>query len=63
MHAVQARLGVLHAMSYQAVHEVVVRTRRVVRFHFTPHMFRHTYATVLGPKRNQPTSASSSRSQ
>lgn len=36
-----------HAMSYQGVHEVVLRTRRQVGFHFTPHQLRHTYATVL----------------
>ena len=35
-----------HAMSYHGVHEVVLRTRRAVGFHFTPHQFRHTYATV-----------------
>jgi integrase/recombinase XerD len=36
-----------HAMTYPSVHEVVVRTRRIVGFHFTPHEFRHTYATVV----------------
>jgi integrase/recombinase XerD len=36
-----------HAMTYQSVHEVVLRTRRIVGFDFTPHMFRHTYATVV----------------
>jgi integrase/recombinase XerD len=36
-----------HAMSYHGVHEVVLRTRRAVGFHFTPHQFRHTYATVV----------------
>lgn len=35
-----------HAMSYHGVHEIVLRTRRAVGFHFTPHQFRHTYATV-----------------
>lgn len=39
------RIG--HAMTYQAVHEIVLRTRRIVGFHFTPHQFRHTYATVV----------------
>jgi integrase/recombinase XerD len=38
------RIG--HAMSYHGVHEIVLRTRRAVGFHFTPHQFRHTYATV-----------------
>jgi integrase/recombinase XerD len=33
-------------MSYHGVHEIVLRTRRAVGFHFTPHQFRHTYATV-----------------
>jgi integrase len=36
-----------HAMTYQSVHEVVLRTRRIVGFDFTPHMFRHTYATAV----------------
>ena len=36
-----------HAMSYHGVHEIVLRTRRAVGFHFTPHQFRHTYATVV----------------
>jgi integrase/recombinase XerD len=39
------RLG--HAMSYHGMHEIVLRTRRRVGFHFTPHQFRHTYATVV----------------
>jgi integrase/recombinase XerD len=34
------------AMSYANVNEIVVRTRRRVGFHFTAHMFRHTYATL-----------------
>jgi integrase/recombinase XerD len=33
-------------MSYANVMEVVRRTRRRVGFHFTPHEFRHTYATM-----------------
>ncbi len=33
-------------MSYANVMEVVRRTRRRVGFHFTPHEFRHTYATL-----------------
>jgi len=34
------------AMSYANVNEIVCRTRARVGFHFTPHMFRHTYATL-----------------
>ena len=33
-------------MSYESVNDVVLRTRRAVGFHFTPHSFRHTYATM-----------------
>jgi integrase len=33
-------------MSYASVNDVVLRTRRAVGFHFTPHCFRHTYATL-----------------
>ena len=33
-------------MSYANVNEIVVRTRRRVGFHFTAHMFRHTFATM-----------------
>lgn len=33
-------------MSYASVNDVVLRTRRTVGFHFTPHCFRHTYATL-----------------
>jgi integrase/recombinase XerD len=33
-------------MTYASVNEIVLRTRRRVGFHFTPHMFRHTYATL-----------------
>jgi integrase/recombinase XerD len=33
-------------MTYANVMEVVRRTRRRVGFHFTPHEFRHTYATM-----------------
>ena len=38
------RLG--RPMRYASVNEVVLRTRRRVGFHFTPHWFRHTYATL-----------------
>jgi len=34
------------AMSYANVNEIVCRTRSRVGFHFTAHMFRHTYATL-----------------
>jgi integrase/recombinase XerD len=34
------------AMSYANVNEIVCRTRARLGFHFTPHMFRHTYATL-----------------
>ncbi len=34
------------AMSYANVNEIVCRTRARLGFHFTPHMFRHTYATM-----------------
>jgi site-specific recombinase XerD len=34
------------AMTYANVNEIVSRTRARVGFHFTPHMFRHTYATL-----------------
>jgi integrase len=34
------------AMSYANVNEIVSRTRVRLGFHFTPHMFRHTYATL-----------------
>jgi integrase/recombinase XerD len=33
-------------MSYANVNEIVCRTRARVGFHFTAHMFRHTYATM-----------------
>ncbi len=33
-------------MGYANVCEIVERTRRRVGFHFTAHMFRHTYATL-----------------
>jgi integrase/recombinase XerD len=33
-------------MSYATVNDVVLATRRKVGFHFTPHSFRHTYATL-----------------
>ncbi len=36
-----------HAMTYHGVHEIVLRTRRAVGFHFTSHQLRHTYATVV----------------
>jgi integrase/recombinase XerD len=38
------RLG--RPMTYANVVEIVRRTRRRVGFHFTPHQFRHTYATL-----------------
>lgn len=34
------------AMGYATVNDVVLRTRRAVGFHFTPHCFRHTYTTL-----------------
>lgn len=34
------------AMTYANVNEIVSRARARVGFHFTPHMFRHTYATL-----------------
>jgi integrase/recombinase XerD len=33
-------------LTYATVNDVVVATRRRVGFHFTPHSFRHTYATL-----------------
>lgn len=33
-------------MTYKTVDELVTRTRRKVGFDFTPHQFRHTYATL-----------------
>jgi integrase/recombinase XerD len=39
------RLG--RPLTYGSVDEMVRRTRRRVGFHFTAHMFRHTYATLL----------------
>jgi integrase/recombinase XerD len=33
-------------LSYASVVEMIERTRRRVGFHFTAHMFRHTYATL-----------------
>lgn len=33
-------------MTYDTVSELVLRTRGRVGFHFTPHMLRHTYATL-----------------
>jgi site-specific recombinase XerD len=33
-------------LTYASVNDVVLRTRREVGFHFTPHCFRHTYATL-----------------
>jgi integrase/recombinase XerD len=35
-----------HPMSYATVDDLVRRTRARVGFHFTPHMFRHTYASM-----------------
>lgn len=33
-------------MTYRSVDRIVERTRRRVGFHFTPHQFRHTFATL-----------------
>jgi Phage integrase family len=33
-------------LTYATVNDVVLATRRTVGFHFTPHWFRHTYATL-----------------
>ena len=33
-------------LAYATVNEIVLATRRAVGFHFTPHWFRHTYATL-----------------
>ena len=33
-------------LTYATVNDVVLATRRRVGFHFTPHSFRHTYATL-----------------
>jgi integrase/recombinase XerD len=33
-------------LAYATVNDVVLATRRRVGFHFTPHYFRHTYATL-----------------
>jgi integrase/recombinase XerD len=38
------RIG--RAMTYANVNEIVARTRARVGFHFTAHMFRHTFATL-----------------
>jgi len=38
------RLG--RPLSYGAVNDLVLRARRDVGFHFTPHQLRHTYATL-----------------
>jgi integrase/recombinase XerD len=35
-----------HAMTYQNVVDVVKTTQKKVGFHFSPHMFRHTFATL-----------------
>lgn len=35
------------ALTYTAVNDLVIRTRKRTGIHFTPHMFRHTYATRL----------------
>jgi integrase/recombinase XerD len=34
------------SLTYATVNDIVLATRRVVGFHFTPHWFRHTYATL-----------------
>ena len=33
-------------LKYATVNDIVLATRRAVGFHFTPHWFRHTYATL-----------------
>ena len=33
-------------LTYTTVNDIVLATRRAVGFHFTPHWFRHTYATL-----------------
>ncbi len=33
-------------MTYATVNDVELATRRAVGFHFAPHWFRHTYATL-----------------
>ena len=33
-------------LTYATVNDIVLATRRAVEFHFTPHWFRHTYATL-----------------
>ena len=33
-------------MRYESVHDLARRTRARVGFEFTPHMFRHTHATL-----------------
>ena len=33
-------------LMYTTVNDIVLATRRTVGFHFTPHWFRHTYATL-----------------
>jgi site-specific recombinase XerD len=33
-------------LTYATVNDIVLATRRAVGFHFTPHWFRHTYATL-----------------
>jgi integrase/recombinase XerD len=33
-------------LTYATVNDLVLATRRTVGFHFTPHFFRHTYATL-----------------
>lgn len=35
-----------HPLNYAAVDKIVKATRKRVGFHFTPHMFRHTFATM-----------------
>jgi integrase/recombinase XerD len=40
----EGRIG--RPMSYATVDKLIARTRKRVGFHFTAHMFRHTYATV-----------------
>ena len=35
-----------HPITYATVNDVVLRTLRTVGIHFTPHCFRHTYATL-----------------
>jgi integrase len=33
-------------LTYNTVNDIVIRTRKRVGFHFTPHQYRHTFATI-----------------